>query len=615
MGDEMAAQGSREVLALRGLHDLMTRVNAVPDLAELLRTACQGVVDVLGFQLAVINCLDAHGYLECLAVAGDESAVAAMMGRRAPAAEILDEMAIADEWGALRFLPHDRLPPDVTSGWVPDIEPLDVPDAWHPLDTLYAPLRDPGGRLLGVLGVDLPEDGLRPGALRRQVLEMYAVQAGLAIHHAQERERLSEKLRLGTAARTIVATAARELDLGLILEQSVAPLVEGFECERLWVRAFEATRTGEVRGRGAGHPADMADLATPDLLALAEAVARRCWAENRTVVVGGLGDTSRGLLTDDERARLADLLDGLGGGSLLGVPLGAGPECLGYLVLIRSDAARSWGDEESEAGLVIGHEIGRAVLHARLYERERELNGELQELDRYKGELIATITHELKTPLTTILGHAELLEETPAPQDSVRAIARNAERLQTLAEDLLLLAKVKDPYRPMIPVPVDVSALVRETHELFDLLARRRQVALLVDDGVATGGIHARGDRDELERALINVVGNAIKYTPGGGSVRLAVHTDGGDVVFTCRDTGLGIAADDHATLFDEFNRSSNPDAQARPGSGLGLAIVKRIVDRHRGTITVESALGEGSTFRIAVPVAGPDPLRSGLLR
>ena len=281
-------------------------------------------------------------------------------------------------------------------------------------------------------------------------------------------------------------------------------------------------------------------------------------------------------------------------------------------MLIRSDVTRSWGGEESEAALVIGHEIGRAVLHARLYERERELNGELQELDRYKGELISTITHELKTPLTTILGHAELLEETPAPQDSVRAIARNAERLQTLAEDLLLLAKVKDPHRPMIAVPVDVSALVRDTHDLFDLLARRREVALLVDDGVGTGSLHAHGDRDELERALINVVGNALKYTPTGGSVHLAVHTDGADVVFTCRDTGLGIAEDDHDTLFDEFNRSSNPDAQARPGSGLGLAIVKRIVDRHRGTITLESTLGEGSTFRIAVPVAGPERVLSG---
>ena len=324
-------------------------------------------------------------------------------------------------------------------------------------------------------------------------------------------------------------------------------------------------------------------------------------------MVGGLGDTSRGLLLDEERGLLVDLLDRLGGGSLLGVPLGAGPECLGYLALIRADTARSWGGEESEAGLVIGHEIGRAVLHARLFERERELNGELQELDRYKGELISTITHELKTPLTTILGHAELLEDTPAPQESVRAIARNAERLQTLAGDLLLLAKVKDPHRPMIPVPVDVSVLVRETHELFDLLARRRDVRLAVDDAHG-GGLHARGDRDELERALINVVGNAIKYTPSGGSVTLAVHSEGADVVFTCRDTGLGIAEDDHATLFDEFDRSSNPDARARPGSGLGLAIVKRIVDRHRGTISLESTLGEGSTFRISVPVAGPEP-------
>ena len=299
---------------------------------------------------------------------------------------------------------------------------------------------------------------------------------------------------------------------------------------------------------------------------------------------------------------LEELLAGVGASSLLGVPLGAGPECLGYVVMIRGAGAATWTAEENEAALVIGHEIGRAVLHARLYERERELNAELQELDRYKGELIATITHELKTPLTSILGHAELLEDSAAPAASVRAIGRNAERLQTLAEDLLLLAKVKDPHRPLIPRAVDLPALVHEVRDLFAVLAERREVALLV--GSVAPDLRAWGDRDELERMLVNVVGNAIKYTPGGGSVTLGLHAEDGHAVFTCCDTGLGIAEDDHPTLFEEFNRSSNPDAQAQPGTGLGLAIVKRIVDRHGGSIRVVSRLGAGSTFTIAVPEA-----------
>src|SRR3712207_5681708 len=228
----MAGTGtSREVLALRSLHDLITTVHAVQDLEEVLQTVASGVVDVLGFQVAVISCLDPQGDLVVLAAAGDDDACRTMRGNRAPLQEFVDEFELADKWGTLRFLPHDRLPEDASTGWVPDFQPRDSPDAWHPLDTLYALLHGPTGEFLGVLNVDLPVDGRRPGPLSRQLLEMYAVQAGLAVHHAQERSRLREGVRLSDATRGVVETTGREPDLGAALLRSTVPLTTGFSCD------------------------------------------------------------------------------------------------------------------------------------------------------------------------------------------------------------------------------------------------------------------------------------------------------------------------------------------------------------------------------------------------
>jgi signal transduction histidine kinase len=281
----------------------------------------------------------------------------------------------------------------------------------------------------------------------------------------------------------------------------------------------------------------------------------------------------------------------------------------------RAEPSAVWSEAESRAALEVGREMGRAVEAARVHQRERELIAELQELDRYKGEMIATITHELKTPLTAIIGHGELLHETVAGLPHVGAINRNARRLVDLVDDMLLLTTVKDPHRPFDPRPVDLGALVLEACELVGLQATQREVT--VDTTGVRGDVLVPGDGYEVARLLANVVGNAVKYTPPGGTVTLAVERLADEVVFTCADSGIGIAAADLATLFDEFNRSSNPVAHALPGSGLGLAIVRRIADRHRGHVEVESELGKGSTFRVMFPAllspaaeeAGPAPL------
>jgi signal transduction histidine kinase len=621
---------SREVLALRNLHDLITTVHAVQDLEEVLNTTAQGVVDVLGFQVAVINTVDPYGFVEAVAVAGDEDAVRTMKSRRMPLALFVEEFEIADEWGMLRFVPHDRLPEDVESSWVPDLEPLDVPDAWHPLDALYCPLRGPTGELVGVLSVDLPVDRMRPDALSRQVLEMYAVQAGLAIHHATERQRLRERIRLAGATREIVETASRELDLRRIVDTAFQPLVDGFRCDQVLIRVFDTDQEGadghDLGRAGATYPADLVQRIRPriaaagdeaaltaQMLELGERIARSCWPLNRTCVVSELVDTAGDLVDADERATVELFLSSLDGDTLVIVPLGAGIHCLGYLTFVRAAPVTGWTEAEDEAALVVGREIGRAVERARLYQRERLLVAELQELDRYKGEMIATITHELKNPLTSIGGHVELLEDEGVAPVSVEAIARNVGRLQTLVEDMLLLTKVNDPRRPFLPTRVDLGALVEETGDLLTIQAQRG--GLTLDTSEVRRGVLVKGERDDLARLLANVVGNAIKYTQAGGRISLALETpdpasadlgDGtapGEAVFTCTDTGIGIAEDDMVSLFDEFDRSSNPIAHTVPGTGIGLAIVRRIVDRHGGSIGVESKPEQGSTFRVSLPL------------
>jgi signal transduction histidine kinase len=622
---------SHEVHALRSLHDLITTVHSVQDLEEVLQTVAAGVVDVLGFQVAVISCLDSQGDLVVLAAAGEEDACRAMRGSRAPLQEFVDEFELADAWGSLRFLPHDRLPSDASSGWVPDVTPLDVPDAWHPLDTLYALLHGPTGELLGVLNVDLPVTGRRPGPLSRQILEMYAVQAGLAIHHAQERDGLRERIRLSNATRTVVETTGREPDLGRALQRSCRPLVRGFTCDWLVLEVFPSRDAGPAAGatvtapgQRVTHPRDLLTRLGPlssgnvhgmraqnghedlpvRLRRLAARVARACWPVSRTCVLAEVGDTSKGLLDQAERGALAAPLEALDCANLMLAPLGAGRDCLGYLVMGRTDPSAVWSEAESRAALEVGREMGRAVEAARVHQRERELITELQELDRYKGEMIATITHELKTPLTAIIGHGELLQETVAGLPHVGAINRNARRLVDLVDDMLLLTTVKDPHRPFEPRPVDVGALVLEACEMVALQAAQREVML--DTSRVAGDVLVPGDGYEMARLLGNVIGNAVKYTPPGGKVSLLVEHQDDSVLFSCADTGIGIADADLDTLFEEFDRSSNPVAHALPGSGLGLAIVRRIAQRHGGQVEVESRLGEGSTFKVRLPPLVP---------
>lgn len=192
----MPAAEHPDFAALRRLHDLIGKVNGCRTLTETLQAVVDGVVDVVGFDVAVVNYVHVDKSFEVLAVAGDPRACQELLRQRSPADAFEQEFALADHWGNLRFVPHDRLPNGEGQGWVPDIGPADEPDAWHPQDALFAPLSSPAGELVGMLSVDLPRGGRLPDKLQQEMLEMFAAQAGIAIDNA----RLTERLRTSEEA-------------------------------------------------------------------------------------------------------------------------------------------------------------------------------------------------------------------------------------------------------------------------------------------------------------------------------------------------------------------------------------------------------------------------------
>jgi len=286
-------------------------------------------------------------------------------------------------------------------------------------------------------------------------------------------------------------------------------------------------------------------------------------------------------------------------------PIVAAGELLGSLVIL-DNSPRYW--QEDEVGLieVAGEELGRAMQHAQLFTAQRELVAQLQELDRSKSEFLSTVSHELRTPLTSIAGYVEMLEEedagpvTEQQMKMLEIVDRNARRLRGLIEDLLTLSRIEVGAFRVSLEPVDVAAIIDDVLQVIEPTVRDKGLTLHTEFAEDLGLVMA--DRSQLERALLNLLANAAKFTPEGGAVTVLATRDRAELRLAVNDTGIGIPPDELEQLSTRFFRASNATERAIPGTGLGLTIVRNIVEHHGGTLEIHSELGVGTSFVIRIP-------------
>jgi PAS domain S-box-containing protein len=241
---------------------------------------------------------------------------------------------------------------------------------------------------------------------------------------------------------------------------------------------------------------------------------------------------------------------------------------------------------------------------AEALESQRGANATLEKLDHTKTEFLSIVSHEFRTALTGIQGFSELIRDGGLEPDEVRAyggyIFNDADRVNRLIGDMLDLDRMESGKMSIRTADVDINEV------MSDAIARAGSSTTVVE---FKADLDPRlpivvGDRDRLIQVVSNLVNNAVKYSPDGGTVTMTTRSDGGFALVSVSDTGVGIPPDEISHVFERFRRVRSGAAQSIPGTGLGLTIVKQIVEMHGGKIWVESAVGHGSAFHFTLPLA-----------
>jgi signal transduction histidine kinase len=292
------------------------------------------------------------------------------------------------------------------------------------------------------------------------------------------------------------------------------------------------------------------------------------------------------------------------------VPIGFGDRVIGMIFVIMTSEPRAWTTSETNVVQAVAGFVARAIVEAENFAHQREYVEQVRRLDKQKSDFLATVSHELRTPLTSISGYLELLQAgdagdlTVQQQEMLGVIGRSASRLRTLIEDVMTLSRIEGGVSKENYVAVSSAALITRVGQDMWLLAQSGAIELEIEAGPP--GAVVLGDRASLERAVVNVMSNAIKFSRPGGVVTIRGSLDGEArrVIITCQDRGVGIPAKDQGDLFTRFFRASNATEASIPGTGLGLSIVKQIIeDHHDGVLRLVSVEGEGTTVVIDLPL------------
>jgi signal transduction histidine kinase len=551
-----------------------------------------------GFRVCAIEVVRPKGLLEFVAIYGDMTSAEERLGTASRLSDMQLVFAAGEPFGLFIWVPEENFSEDLREQMdgvivVPDIPVTGEVGDWHPMDMLVARILDERGDLRALLYLDVPVDSRRPDKERLLEISDELAMTLNSVLTAIEREEYADHMRVIRATRRLARSDPARHDVGHLLREARSTLLGALSVDELEIRVFI--------DQDADAPDSLGLQMAPEVRRALDEAAARAWDGQHVLVIepeNVWGDAG----LEAYAPWFSAALRAAGFEAVVVAPVGVEDEVLGMLMCARRTGSRRWTDGEGVAALELGHDLGRAIANAHATQRERRLLGELRELEESRHRFLRELTHEINNPMTVIAANAEFLASSEFADERdlkrAQAILRGSERLGDLLQGLAMLSRVSDPQHPPAMQHTDLVPIVEETLSAMTAVAERVGVTLhLVGD---LGEAVVLADPREIASAVTNLVDNAVKYSDPGDEIWLGVErrADGG-LSFACRDEGIGISDSDQPNLFAPLFRSTNEEALMRPGTGLGLGIVREIMQRHGGTVEVESTLGRGTCVRL----------------
>ncbi len=448
-----------------------------------------------------------------------------------------------------------------------------------------------------------------------ELLKTFADQAVIAIENVrlfqelqsrtQELARSVEQLRsLAEISQAVNST----LDLDQVLDTLVTRAVQLSSSDNGIVYELDEV-SGTLHPRASyGLPVELAEELAAKPVFLGESLVGRAAVARAPVEIADIS------LDSAYSGRVKEAIERAGFRAGLALPLLREGRILGGLALGRKRTG-SFSPEVIELLQTFAAQSTLAIQNARLFREIEQKSRELEVASRHKSQFLANMSHELRTPLNAILGYTELIVdqiygEVPEKISEVlERVQKSGRHLLGLINDVLDLSKIEAGQLTLGVNDYSFGDVVQAVVSAVESLAAEKRLRMTVD--VAAGLPIGQGDERRITQVLLNLVGNAIKFTEKG-EVAVRVANSGGEFVVSVADTGPGIAEADRQKIFEEFQQVDSSSTRTKGGTGLGLAIAKRIVELHGGRIWVESTLGKGSTFFFSVPVRAEDATVTG---
>jgi len=452
------------------------------------------------------------------------------------------------------------------------------------------------GTTIGVFS--LTRDKVNPFTDKQiELATTFADQAVIAIENARLLSELQQSLQQQTATADVLKVISRStFDLQIVLNTLTESAARLCDADMASMHRQEGTKYRAIATYG-GPPAHReATLGIPFEAGRGSVIGRTVLERKPIQVADVLADPEYSFQAVQQK---------IGFRTVLGVPLLREGHPIGAVVLMRK-VVRPFTDKQIDLVTTFADQAGIAIENVRLFDEIQDKSRQLEEASQHKSQFLANMSHELRTPLNAILGYTELMADGAYGEPSekmlgiLKRLEANGKHLLGLINDVLDLSKIEAGQLVLELSDYCVQDIAQTVRSTLEPLASDKKLAFRLELALDLPPGH--GDGRRLTQVLINLVGNAIKFTDAG-EVAIKAEANNGSFHVSVRDTGPGISSADQARLFQEFQQADNAITKKKGGTGLGLAISKRIIEMHGGRIWVESQVGQGSTFAFTLPV------------